>query len=34
MWLMFNNMADDLPSELRTNQTVVSLMVFHEVCLN
>ena len=26
MWLMFNNMADNLPSEPRTNQTVVSLL--------
>jgi len=25
MWLMFNKMADDVPSEPRTNQTVVSL---------
>ena len=43
MWLMFNKMADDVPSEPRTNQTVVSLLdhfrppapnqVFHELCL-
>ena len=44
MWLMFNQMADDIPSEPRTDQTVVSLledhsldlqhlMVFHELCL-
>ena len=26
MWLIFNKMADDLPSEPRTNQTVVSLL--------
>ena len=26
MWLMFNKMADDVPSEPRTNQTVVSLL--------
>ena len=26
MWLMFNKMADDGPSEPRTNQTVVSLL--------
>ena len=26
MWLMFNKMADDLPSEPHTNQTVVSLL--------
>ena len=26
MWPMFNKMADDLPSEPRTNQTVVSLL--------
>ena len=41
MWLMFNKMADDVPSEPRTNQTVVSLLdyfrppapnqVFHEL---
>ena len=26
MWLMFKNMADDVPSEPCTNQTVVSLL--------
>ena len=26
MWLMFNKMADDLPSEPHTNQTEVSLL--------
>ena len=26
MWLMFNQMADDIPSEPRTDQTVVSLL--------
>ena len=26
MWLLFNKMADDVPSEPRTNQTVVSLL--------
>ena len=26
MWLTFNNMADDVPSEPHTNQTVVSLL--------
>ena len=26
MWLMLNNMADDVPSEPLTNQTVVSLL--------
>ena len=26
MWPMFNKVADDVPSELRTNQTVVSLL--------
>ena len=29
MWLMFNQMADDIPSEPRTNQTVVSLLEDH-----
>ena len=26
MWLMFNDMADDVPSEPSTNQTIVSLL--------
>ena len=26
MWLMFNRIADDVPSEPHTNQTVVSLL--------
>ena len=26
MWLMLNNMADDVPSEPHINQTVVSLL--------
>ena len=26
MWLTFNKMADDVPSETRTNQAVVSLL--------
>ena len=29
IWLMFNQMADDIPSEPRTNQTVVSLLEDH-----
>ena len=29
MWLMFNQMADDIPSEPRTNQTVVSFLEDH-----
>ena len=42
MWPMFNKMADDVPCEPRTNQTLVSfkttldlqhLMLFHDLCL-
>ena len=29
MWLMFNQMADDIPSEPCTNQTIVSLLEDH-----
>ena len=29
MWLMFNQMADDIPTERSTNQTVVSLSEDH-----
>ena len=32
MWLMFNKMADDVPSEPLTLD-LQNLMVFHELCL-